>query len=136
MKSLHDKQFANDVHDGNCELRCRTWRRWEMESYLICPEAIARLVEKQSDDKSYDVCLQEVKDYISTLGIVVNADYRQSDKTISNGVLFDRDAKELVSPICSHFGITKFDIAKEMKTDEIFEDVRTLLNEILAFSRM
>lgn len=135
-KSLHDNQYPNDVHDGNCELRCRTWRRWEMESYLVCPEAIARLVQKQSDDKSYDVCLQEVKDYIGTLGIVVNADYKQSDKTISNGVLFDRDAKELVSPICSQFGITKFDIAKEMNTNEIFEDVRTLLNEILAFSRL
>lgn len=135
-KSLHDNHCPNDVHDGNCELRCRTWRRWEMESYLVCPEAIARLVQKQSDDKSYDVCLQEVKDYISTLGIVVQADYKQSDKTISNGVLFDRDAKELVSPICSKFRITKYDIAKEMNTNEIFEDVRTLLNEILAFSRL
>ena len=135
-KSLHDNQYPNDVHDGNCELRCRTWRRWEMESYLVCPEAIARLVQKQSDDKSYDVCLQEVKDYIGTLGIVVHADYKQSDKTISNGVLFDRDAKEFVSPICSHFGITKFDIAREMSEDEIFEDVRTLLNEILEFSRL
>lgn len=135
-KSLHDNHCPNDVHDGNCELRCRTWRRWEMESYLVCPEAIARLVQKQSDDKSYDVCLQEVKDYISTLGIVVQADYKQSDKTISNGVLFDRDAKELVSPICSKFRITKYDIAKEMNTNEILEDVRTLLNEILAFSRL
>lgn len=135
-KSLHDNHCPNDVHDGNCELRCRTWRRWEMESYLVCPEAIARLVQKQSDDKSYDVCLQEVKDYICTLGIVVQADYKQSDKTISNGVLFDRDAKELVSPICSKFRITKYDIAKEMNTNEIFEDVRTLLNEILAFSRL
>lgn len=135
-KSLHDNHCPNDVHDGNCELRCRTWRRWEMESYLVCPEAIARLVQKQSDDKSYDVCLQEVKDYISTLGIVVQADYKQSDKTISNGVLFDRDAKELVSPICSKFRITKYDIAKEMNTNEIFEDVMTLLNEILAFSRL
>lgn len=135
-KSLHDNHCPNDVHDGNCELRCRTWRRWEMESYLVCPEAIARLVQKQSDDKSYDVCLQEVKDYIITLGIVVQADYKQSDKTISNGVLFDRDAKELVSPICSKFRITKYDIAKEMNTNEIFEDVRTLLNEILAFSRL
>lgn len=135
-KSLHDNHCPNDVHDGNCELRCRTWRRWEMESYLVCPEAIARLVQKQSDDKSYDVCLQEVKDYISTLGIVVQADYKQSDKTISNGVLFDRDAKELVSPICSKFRITKYDIAKEMNTNEIFVDVRTLLNEILAFSRL
>lgn len=136
MKSLHDKQFANDVHDGNCELRYRTWRRWEMESYLICPEAIARLVERQGGDKSYDECLKEVNDYIGTLGVIVNVDYKQSDKTASNGVLFDRDAKELVYPVCEHFRISKFDIAREMSEDEIFEDVRTLLNEILEFSRL
>ena len=136
MKSLHDKQFAADVHDGNCELRYRTWRRWEMESYLICPEAIARLVEKQNGGKNYDECLKEVNDYIGTLGVVVNVDYKQSDKTASNGVLFDRDAKELVYPVCEHFRISKFDIAREMSEDEIFEDVRTLLNEILEFSRL
>ena len=107
-----------------------------MESYLICPEAIARLVEKQGEDKSYDECLQEVNAYIGTLGVVVNADYKQSDKTESNGVLFDRDAKELIYPICNHFGISKFDIAKEMTDGEIFEDVRTLLDEILEFSRL
>ena len=70
------------------------------------------------------------------LGVVVNVDYKQSDKTASNGVLFDRDAKELVYPVCEHFRISKFDIAREMSEDEIFEDVRTLLNEILEFSRL
>ena len=107
-----------------------------MESYLICPEAIARLVEKQGGGKNYDECLKEVNDYIGTLGVVVNVDYKQSDKTASNGVLFDRDAKELVYPVCEHFWISKFDIAREMREDEIFEDVRTLLNEILEFSRL
>lgn len=43
-----------------------------MENYLICPEAIARLVERQGGDKSYDECLKEVNDYIGTLGVIVN----------------------------------------------------------------
>ena len=41
------------------------------------------------------------------------------------------DAKALLNPICNHYGIDKYAIANEMHTEDIFDDVRTLVDEIV-----
>ncbi len=111
-----------DFIQGNNELRFRMWRRWEIESYLICPNAIARVA---------GVTIEEVHSYCQiNHGIVFNVDYLQSDMSAPIRPLFD-DSKPIIENICQQFSISKYDIANAMTEVEIFEDVRTLLSEIV-----
>lgn len=136
-KDLHDKTMRDIAPSaGNAsEIRFRKWRRWEMESYLICPPAIMRLLRKdeQFANKSDEEILQDINHQLSNLSVVINEDYQQSDRTATNQSLFNNDAKAVLTPLCSHYNINKFDIAKEMHADEIFDDVRTLIDEIVLF---
>ena len=113
-------------------LRYRTWRRWEMESYLFCKPAMIRLVMSKNPGLSEAEATTRFDDAVAGIGLVYPDDYKQSDKTLTNGRLFDADAKEILYPICDALGIDKFEIAREMHEDEIFEDVRTLIDEIVA----
>lgn len=113
-------------------LRYRTWRRWEMESYLFCKPAMIRLVMAKNPGLSEAEVTTQFDNAVTGIGLVYPADYKQSDKTLTNGRLFDADAKEILYPVCEALGIDKFEIAKEMHEDEIFDDVRTLIDEIVA----
>lgn len=127
--NLHDN--TPDKVEGNNELRYRKWRRWEMESYLISKPAIVRLIMNKNG-VSNDDATRDFDNYAaSSLGIVINPDYKQSDCTVSNAPLFNMDAKALLNPICNHYGIDKYAIANEMHTEDIFDDVRTLVDEIV-----
>lgn len=127
--NLHDT--IDDKIEGNSELRYRKWRRWEMESYLMSPPAISRLIMNAQNLNSVEEAHSLFVAFLRTLGIVINDDYKQSDRTLSNTPLFNLDAKELLDPICKHFNIDKFSIAKEMREEDIFDDVKTLINEIV-----
>ena len=112
-------------------LRYRTWRRWEMESYLFCKPAMIRLVMAKNPGLSEPDATMRFDNAVAGIGLVYPADYKQSTKSLSNGRLFDADAKEILYPVCNALGIDKFEIAKEMHADEIFDDVRTLIDEIV-----
>lgn len=112
-------------------LRYRTWRRWEMESYLFCKPAMIRLVMAKNPGLSEPDATMRFDNAVAGIGLVYPADYKQSNKSLSNGRLFDADAKEILYPVCNALGIDKFEIAKEMHADEIFDDVRTLIDEIV-----
>jgi hypothetical protein len=43
--------------------------------------------------------------------------------------LFD-EGKPIISKICENYKLNKFEIAKEMRENEIFDDVKTLIHEI------
>ena len=131
------REGTSDLHDtipdkieGGNELRYRKWRRWEFESYLISKPAIIRLVMNRTG-VSNDEATRDFNDCLASLGIVINTDYKQSDCTTSNAPLFNMDAKALLMPICDHYGIDKYSIANEMNADEIFDDVKTLIDEIV-----
>jgi AAA15 family ATPase/GTPase len=126
--NLHDN--TPDKVEGNNELRYRKWRRWEMESYLISKPAIVRLIMNKNG-VSNDDATRDFDSYAASLGIVINPDYKQSDCTVSNAPLFNMDAKALLNPICDHYGIDKYAIANEMHTEDLFDDVRTLVDEIV-----
>lgn len=126
--NLHDN--TPDKVEGNNELRYRKWRRWEMESYLISKPAIVRLIMNKNG-VSNDDATRDFDNYAASLGIVINSDYKQSNRTVSNAPLFNMDAKALLNPICNHYGIDKYAIANEMHTEDIFDDVRTLVDEIV-----
>lgn len=125
-----NEKGMNDYSEPNgCEIRYRTWRWWEMESYLICTRAMARLKHTEQPDKTVDEWEAEIKQYIrDDLSLIIPLDYKQSDKTPQNGWMFDRDAKEFVHPVFERFNLNKYDVAKEMAEDEIFEDVKTIIN--------
>ena len=126
--NLHDN--TPDKVEGNNELRYRKWRRWEMESYLISKPAIVRLIMNKNG-VSNDDATRDFDNYAASLGIVINPDYKQSNRTVSNAPLFNMDAKALLNPICNHYGIDKYAIANEMHTEDLFDDVRTLVDEIV-----
>ncbi len=128
-KHLHEKGMPDLQQGGG--LRYRTWRRWEIESYLFCKPAIVRLIMAKNPSLTEEDANNEFDTFVNGMGLVYPNDYKQSDKTISNGRLFDADAKEILHPICNKFGIEKEEIAKEMTKDEIFEDVITLVDEIV-----
>jgi len=126
--NLHDS--TPDKVEGDNELRYRKGRRWEIESYLISKPAIIRIIMNHSGISS-DEAAQDFDNFAASLGIVINPDYKQSDLTKSNAPLFNMDAKALLMPICDHYGIDKYSIANEMNADEIFDDVKTLIDEIV-----
>lgn len=115
------KEDYSDLVEGENEFRFRKWRRWEIENYLISPTAISRLANCSED---------EIRDFIRiNHGIEVHIDHKQSEKIPAISPLFD-EGKPIIENICSQYRIKKIDIAREMREDEIFADVVTLINEI------
>lgn len=103
-----------------------------MESYLFCKPAIVRLIMSKNPDIDEENASEHFDNLLRLIGLVYPVDYKVSEKSLSNGRLFDSDAKEFLYPICDHFGINKYEIAKEMYADETYDDVRTLIDEIIA----
>lgn len=132
--ALH-QQGQNDFHDANGDLFYRTWRRMEIESYLFCVDAIARAVDEKKGG-GFVVRKTEVETYLNgTFGLVVPANIKDTAPDAATDPFFDLDPKSVFGPLCKHFGIKKFDIAKQMLDAEIFDDVRSLINEIVAMCR-
>lgn len=113
-----------DLIDGNNWFLCRKWRRWEIENYLISPPAIARLA--QCDEQIVISFLQ------NSFGITINNNYLQTDKAPEIAPLFE-EGKPIVIGLCTNFKLKKIDIANEMKENEIFDDVKTLIRQIKVF---
>ncbi|HSD15582.1 MAG TPA: AAA family ATPase [Flavobacterium sp.] len=108
--------------EGNNHFLCRKWRRWEIENYLICPPAIARLSNYEEE---------EVRQFLQDdFGLIIHENYLQSDKTAQIAPLFD-EGKPIVEGILNKYNISKLDIANEMNQEEIFEDVITILTQIV-----
>lgn len=114
------------------ELRFRKWRRWEIESYLLSATAIARRYHKRNPDKAEETCYEEVCSYMrEKWGLNVNEESLISNRTEQNKEWFDQDGKKMFKDICHQFHAGKtYDIACEMQDDEVFEDVKILLNQI------
>jgi energy-coupling factor transporter ATP-binding protein EcfA2 len=121
-KSDLSETYSDWEGDGS-KLRYRKWRRWEIENYLICPEAIARAAAVDEP---------VVRDFIQTeFSFSIPTGYRSSDRRSNTLAMFDTDGKIILSAIGKKFNITKYDIAKEMKPSEIFDDVQILIKEVI-----
>ena len=128
----------NDWHDnapGVGEIRFRTWRRWEIESYLMGVPAMKRLYQRNNPAMPTADVEAEFTRQLNAVSVVVNPDYLQSDRTPSNQSLFQNDAKVMLHPLLAQLGLDKWDVIREMSDAEIFEDVRTLIDEIVNFCR-
>ena len=104
-----------------------------MESYLLCPPAIRRMILAMNPRKTEAEVTKELSDFaLNKLGIVINEDaYRNSDRTSEIASLFDLDAKSILHPILKKFDIDKYKLAAEIRLEEMHEDVICLCREII-----
>ena len=105
-----------------------------MESYLLCPPAIRRMILAKNPEKTEAEVTTELSDFVqNNLGIVINEPaYRNADRTPEIATLFDLDAKSLLHPILEHFHINKYKLAEEIRLEEMHEDVICLCREIMS----
>ena len=99
------------------------WRRKHIESYLLCPNAIAKASGKP---------IEEVKDLIASFALYIpdkgypNIDCPEPINTC--------DAKKIYSTqssgIEAKFGCNKYDVAKKMDKDEVCDDIKTFINRL------
>jgi predicted ATPase len=122
-ENLTDGQFE-DLEINGKEFRCRKWRRWEIENYLICPVSIAAAA---------GISELEVREAIAEKnGIAIPGDnFRGSERNPNCQPLFDIEGKAVIETLCNDLSINKLQIAEAMDEANIFEDVRTLINEII-----
>lgn len=122
-ENLSDGLFDDSEENGK-EFRCRKWRRWEIENYLVCPSAIAAASGKTEEEVRQKIIDQN--------GIAVPANnYKNSGRQANTQPLFDIEGKAVIEPICTEYGITKVDIANAMTHEQVFDDVRSLIEEII-----
>jgi hypothetical protein len=132
-----DYPFAETKPDLTCGsmspfssgLGLRRWRRRNIENYLLHPAAIARAAAKTEE---------EVKQFLETVhGLSVTANFKDSDcpQTLAN-----TDGKEIITKnaksITTEFGIDYKQIAEAMLPEEISDDVKTLLQQLIDMRRL
>lgn len=128
-KNLKTGSFSDKhtVHsDGTIFIyaRFRTWRRSEIENYLLNINALTRTTNLSESD---------VNNFFQTEhGIVLpsSSDFIKSDVQTNTRTLFDMSGKEFVESFCNKNGIKKYDIIEAFRPDEICEDIVTIINEI------
>ena len=109
-------------------LGLRRWRRRNIESYLLHPDAIARAAAKP---------VEEVRQFLETVhGLSVTANFKDSN---CPQTLAHTDGKEIITKnprsVTAEFGIDYRKIAESMLPDEIPDDVKTLLRELTEMCR-
>lgn len=120
--NLNLQDSVGNLIEGENHFLTRKWRRWEIENYLLCPTAIAKACEK--DEAEVYQFIQE------QFGIIIHENYLQSDKTPQTAPLFD-EGKPIIERILNEYNISKLDIARNMNENEIFEDIKTIINQII-----
>ena len=118
-------QLLDGVYTADIEnLAIRKWRRRHIENYLLCKGAIAQAASVQLDDVS--------QFFNESHGLSI-----PDDATASDVVMPIRDArgKELFTvgenSIRHRFSISRDDVIEAMSPEQIPEDVRTLIDDIL-----
>ena len=115
---------AGSLPDG---IKSLCWQRYEIENYLIHPQTILRFVEKNRGTSVAHV----VDDYMKKQ--LPQAVYEEPFKTTA--ILQDTKGKKLLSNLMQEAGIdikesNYYQIAAEMKEDEIHPEVREILGAI------
>lgn len=64
-------------------------------------------------------------------GLVFNANYRGKERQQALDTLFDKDGHEVMNSLDKKYHIKPIHIAREMHADEVFEDVRTFIDEVI-----
>lgn len=117
--NLRDK----GVNSPSDDLKLRIWRRRHIENYVLWPPAIAR---------SAGVSEAKVVEHFANHALVVPADFTSPD--VANAML-DARGKELTrggtASTEAVFKVTPEQIAEQMQPDEIPEDIKNLLTQLV-----
>lgn len=120
--ALSERERSDWVENGST-LRYRKWRRWEIENYLLSPRAIS-VATGQSEEVVRTFIVQR-------FSMIIPENYLQSERDEGLRVMFDIEGKTIMSGIESEFGKTKFQVAESFLEDDVFEDAKTLIDEII-----
>ena len=106
-------------------LGLRRWRRRNLENYLLHPSSIARAAGNTE---------HEVRHFLQTAhGLAVTPDFTAANcpQTLAN-----TDGKEIITSharsVTSEFGVNYLQIAEAMQADEIPDDPKVLLEQLVA----
>lgn len=122
-----DEATLQDKSEQNAEpnLKLRVWQRRHIENYLLCPDAIARAAGKT---------IQDVADFFAQKhGIIIPVNF--TEKNVVQA-LKDAHGKVLMETgqhsVKKHFGVSKFDVAGVLLPGEVCDDVRAIIDDIVA----
>jgi len=113
----------NGIENRNPNILPLMWRRKNIESYLLNPNAIARAAKQESTTEI-------VKEYFhSTHALSMTNDGGYIEENPPEGIK-SCDGKELFissNGIENTFGCNKYDVAKQVTPDEVCVDIRTFI---------
>jgi predicted ATP-dependent endonuclease of OLD family len=119
--TLRDKSEKNNEPD----LKLRVWQRRHVENYLLCPNAIARAAQRSSE---------EVRKFFADKHAIVIPDNFKDQDVLQ--AMKDAHGKHLLetseNSVQRHFGVSKFDIANALTSEEVCDDVRVIIDDILS----
>ena len=135
LKLIREDITGVELHDSDGKMRRgRTlrnglvrifWRRYEIESYLVHPEAIARFARSASGEDAAEKVLKYMEDNLPPVVF--------DDPTLDHDHLIQTRAKRFLFAALSSAGIGETDcslIAAQMKRDEIHSEVTEKLDAI------
>lgn len=100
------------------------WRRKNIESYLLCPRAIAEVAEKS---------VEEVKQHIQQKFALAIDDDGYAEATPPDAII-TCDGKKVFTKETDGleiaFGCNKYDVAKKMTSAEVPEDIKVFLTQV------
>jgi len=114
-EDLHDR-----VHPDEGLFLTRKWRRRHIESYLVCPRAIAEV-----SGQTVEAVVEDLRD---KFGVAVGDTFIASD---APQALLDLRGKDVLR----HFGVSSADVAKALRPEEVCEDLKTLVDELISLER-
>lgn len=113
------------------DLKLLEWRRKNIESYLLCPKAIA-LASRKTSEEIIQFFSEKHALSISEDGFI-EEEPPQAIKYLDGKKIFT--SADIGLEIC--FGCNKYDVAKKMTAEEVCDDIKTFLTQVntLFFSK-
>ena len=120
------------VADG---ILCMTWKRKNIESYLLCPKAISKAANRHIPSDANSVSEKDVTDYLSSEH-AVSITKKYWDAEAPDAILL-LDGKHILyenaENVCSKFNCKEDEILEELQSNEICEDLKTFISRTNSF---
>lgn len=111
---------------ANSHILLLQWRRKNIESYLLCPKAIARATGKS---------VEEIRQYFQKM-FALAIDEEGYIEAVPPEAMITCDGKKIFTKetygLENFFGCNKYDVAKAMTPEEIPEDIKVFLTQVKA----
>ncbi len=135
-QDLKERDYIDEI-TVSAHFAPRCWRRHEIESYMLHPSTIARMVAKKRHVDTPEGLAEiedEVRNYlINEFSLCFDAGFTSSAYDVKFDSNYNVPGHETLQKIGKHFHTNIKDIPKEMQTTEIFEDVKKMLQEVNTF---